>query len=244
MSAQYDEIAEDFQKSRGLAIFEVIGYTLMQHLGDVTGKTVLDLACGEGINARIIKQAGAARVVGVDESKEMIRLAEAEEAKEPLGIEYIQSSVQELGKVDEFDIITAVFLLNYATNREDLRQMCQVIYDNLKPGERFLTINDNGGEGARRPHAFRKYGFSYVPPEPMTEGSQIHFTLDTGFNTVEFDFSYLSRETYEWGLKEVGFKSVRWHPLMLPPHLEAEKGKEFWDYLFEISPVVLIECEK
>jgi predicted RNA methylase len=38
-------------------------------LGDLRGKNVIDLACGEGFFTRSITWAGAARVVGVDISK-------------------------------------------------------------------------------------------------------------------------------------------------------------------------------
>ena len=39
---------------------------------------MLDLACGEGIYARQFKRAGAASVMGVDVSREMIALTEAD----------------------------------------------------------------------------------------------------------------------------------------------------------------------
>src|SRR5262249_54174167 len=109
MSTQYDTMAEDYQKSKRLPIFEVIEHTLMTRLGDISGRAVLDLACGEKFNTKKLKQLGAGHTVGVDISEEMIRLARAQEAEQRLGIEYIRSSAQELGKIGEFDLVTAVF---------------------------------------------------------------------------------------------------------------------------------------
>ena len=43
------------------------------------------LACGCGYYTRRLKQHGVARVIGVDISSEMIRLAREHEQKEPLG---------------------------------------------------------------------------------------------------------------------------------------------------------------
>ena len=40
--------------------------SVYQFLGDVTGLSILDLACGTGYYARELRRRGAARVVGVD----------------------------------------------------------------------------------------------------------------------------------------------------------------------------------
>jgi 2-polyprenyl-3-methyl-5-hydroxy-6-metoxy-1,4-benzoquinol methylase len=55
-------------------------------VGPLEGTRVLDLACGFGFYTRLLKQEGAAQVVGVDLSPEMIRLARANEQAEPLGV--------------------------------------------------------------------------------------------------------------------------------------------------------------
>jgi SAM-dependent methyltransferase len=92
--AQYDEIAEQYKETTQLEIFRIISHTMSHWIGDVTGRSMLDLACGEGGGTRTIKQAGAGRVVGVDVSEEMIRLAREAEAKQPLGIEYLARAAQ------------------------------------------------------------------------------------------------------------------------------------------------------
>ena len=122
---QYDQIADQYKESKQLEIFRIISYTMSKWLGDITGRSVLDLACGEGDGTRAVKQVGAERVVGVDISEQMIRLAREVEAKQPLGIEYIVRAAQNLGRIGEFDVVTATFLLNYAQNREDLYDMAR-----------------------------------------------------------------------------------------------------------------------
>lgn len=47
---------------------------MIQLLPELAGKTVLDLACGTGRYARIANEHGAAQVIGVDNSLDMLRL--------------------------------------------------------------------------------------------------------------------------------------------------------------------------
>ena len=81
MSSQtYDTIAERYRDSKWLLFRHFIErYTVMTLLGDLHGRTVLDMACGEGVYARQFKRAGAAEVTGVDISPAMVALAEAQE---------------------------------------------------------------------------------------------------------------------------------------------------------------------
>ena len=75
-AAVYDEIAEEYKTSKQLPFRKHIeAFTLFELLGDLNSKSMLDLACGEGIYARQFKRAGASKVLGVDLSAEMIRLA-------------------------------------------------------------------------------------------------------------------------------------------------------------------------
>lgn len=63
----YDAIAERYRESKRLSFRQFVErHTLMTLLGDLRGRTVLDLACGEGIYARQFKRVGAAEVTGVD----------------------------------------------------------------------------------------------------------------------------------------------------------------------------------
>ena len=73
---QYDSIALAYQRSTQSPIRRYVeAYSFFQMLGDVRGRTVLDLACGEGFYSRQLRLRGARRVVGVDISPAMIELA-------------------------------------------------------------------------------------------------------------------------------------------------------------------------
>ncbi len=249
MSTQYDKFAEQY-KDAALRVTtrQLLEYNLQQWVGDVRGKSVLDLACGSGDFTRDYKRRGAARVVGVDISQEMIKLARQDEAQEPLGIEYIQQDVQTMGKIGTFDVVVAAFLLPYAQTREQLRQMCQTAYVNLKPGERFITLNNNPKmprEDYDQEAAYRKYGvFPWLPGGVLDEGAVVKWTVLSDGHQIEIETYHWSPATYEWALADGGFTDIQWHDLGLPPELSNPEDRAYWQYLMDHPGNIVIEGQK
>jgi 2-polyprenyl-3-methyl-5-hydroxy-6-metoxy-1,4-benzoquinol methylase len=144
MTALYDKIAKQYKASKRLPFREYVEwYSYNKLLGDISQKSVLDLACGEGFYTRRIKRKGAGTVVGVDISEEMIRLAKQQEQNHPLGVDYILGDVMALGRIGKFDLVVASYLLNYAQTKEHLLKMFQTIAANLKSGGRFVRNMDS-----------------------------------------------------------------------------------------------------
>lgn len=81
-------------------------------IGDVRDQLVLDVACGEGYNTRILARKGA-KVTGVDFSEKLIDLAKQEEAKEELGISYHVLDATDLKEFssNHFDLVTCFMAL-------------------------------------------------------------------------------------------------------------------------------------
>src|SRR5919108_209303 len=86
---------------------------IFRALGDVGGKSLLDLACGDGFYTRKFRRAAADPVVGVDLSPQQIAKARRIEEREPLGIEYLAADVVSLELEQRFDVVTAIHLLHY-----------------------------------------------------------------------------------------------------------------------------------
>ena len=121
MKTDYNQISIEYQLSKLQPWRKhVEAYTFFTLLGDVSNRSVLDLACGDGFYTRQLKLRGAAKVVGVDVSEKMIELAEKAEEKNPLGIDYIVQDVIGLRLGQTFDLISAAYLLNYAKTFEEL----------------------------------------------------------------------------------------------------------------------------
>ena len=89
-------------------------------IGNVRDKKVLDLACGEGYNARILAKKGAI-VAGVDFSERLIELARRLETKERLGITYYVSDAANMEKLpsNHFDLVTCFMALQDIEHYEE-----------------------------------------------------------------------------------------------------------------------------
>lgn len=105
-------------------------------LGNMLGRLVLDLACGEGYNTRILARKGA-QVTGVDFSEKMMELAEKEETKEKLGIHYLVADASDLSQLptNHFDIVTCFMSMQ---DIENLEKAVAEVARVLKRGGRFV----------------------------------------------------------------------------------------------------------
>jgi predicted TPR repeat methyltransferase len=113
---------------------------------------VLDIGCGEGYCARKFVQMGAASVVGIDISEEMIKRANARASPNEHyfhgnavssndiikhNINYLPKSVKVELKNGCFDLVAGVFLFNYLNISQMKTVMCDT-FRLLKPGGHFI----------------------------------------------------------------------------------------------------------
>jgi 2-polyprenyl-3-methyl-5-hydroxy-6-metoxy-1,4-benzoquinol methylase len=245
MDTDYDRIATKYKRAK-LQPWRahVERYTLLRLTGDLAGQAVLDLACGEGYYTRLLRQAGAARVVGVDLSHEMVGLADAQEALEPLGIEYRVGDAKALGAAGEFDVAVAAYLLNYAQTAEELTAMCRAVAGALKPGGRFVTVNNNPADPPENFGAGRPYGFAKRLVGELAEGTPVVWQFFLPGGALEVTNYYLSVATLEEAFRAAGLRQVRWHAPEVSPAGEAAFGREHWAAFLRQPPVAFITCVK
>ena len=241
MPTDYNAIADQYKRSKLTPWRRYIEqYTYFEILGDVTGLSVLDLACGEGFYSRLLRLHGAGRVVGMDMSDRMIALARAAEASEPLDIEYVVGDGRTFRTSETFDVVTASYLLNYAQTEAQLAEMCATIAAALKPGGRFVTVNNNPMQSPERFEATRPYGFIKSVSGELQPGTPITYTLFLENETFSFDNYYLSPEAHERALERAGLRDIEWLPPRLSPEWHGDPG--YWDAFFVDPSVVFLQA--
>jgi SAM-dependent methyltransferase len=97
----------------------------LRFVGDLRGRCVLDVGCGEGYNTRIWARAGA-RMTGIDIAPRMIALAREAEANEALGIRYEVASFLDLAMFGESSFEAAVSTMALMDGPEFPRAMAEI----------------------------------------------------------------------------------------------------------------------
>ena len=121
----YEQFAQDVYDDPPMA-------ALLQLIGDVRSRRILDLACGQGRVSRELARRGA-QVVGVDISPAMLERARAREADDPLRITYLHADVSSQTALlgERFDGVTCSFGLS---DIEDLDGAMTSVSRLLQPG--------------------------------------------------------------------------------------------------------------
>jgi toxoflavin synthase len=237
-------IAEQYQQARaqsGRSHIETD--SVLKLIGDVKGKRVLDVACGEGHFTRLLRRAGAAEVVGVDISERMIDLAREQEARQPLGIEYRVEDANTVAGQADFDLVVGVWLLVYAQTRAELVQMCRGLASRLSSGGRFVTVVSNPAVYGFDPLPdYRKYGFTLSLADRAVEGAPTKVILLLEDSTLEIENYYMPIAAYESALTQTGFRDFAVHMPEMSPGPDDEPG--YWDELLRCPTFLLLDCVK
>ncbi|MFE4591298.1 tRNA-dependent cyclodipeptide synthase [Streptomyces laurentii] len=217
LTAQYDEIAPDYTDvervfSTYRSLVEVP--SLLHALGPVEGASVLDIGCGTGAYARMLRQQGAAQVLGTDLSPGMVDTARRLEEADPLGVRYEVHDAADMPVLGAFDVAVAVAVLHYADSRETLARMLRRVRANLAAGGRFLAYVGN----PRLPSGTAQMnGLVVNRPDDPRDGDPSPLTIPTTPPTT-LPARYWSCETIEAALGETGFGQVVWEPMKgIPP---------------------------
>uniref|UniRef100_A0A7S2SFH5 Methyltransferase domain-containing protein n=1 Tax=Mucochytrium quahogii TaxID=96639 RepID=A0A7S2SFH5_9STRA len=188
----YKEYAKEYEKEKTrpwriyMERYSMMNTILSQNPTglDLSGKKVLDLACGEGIYSRMTAQMGADKVIGVDISQEMLDIASSHPSCSSSvalsTLEYRLGNCMSLDAMKctlsdmqegSFDIIICSWLFCNAKSTAEFSGFAEVIGFYLQPHTGFFLGTDNysladntlGGDYYAHTHGFYK-----KLPEDMT----------------------------------------------------------------------------
>ncbi|MCQ1580614.1 class I SAM-dependent methyltransferase [Streptomyces parvus] len=240
---QYDKIGEAFEGFKALPLThyaEVPSFLAL--VGDVRGRSVLDLASGTGFYSREFKRRGAAELLGIDISGEMVAAAREMERSEPLGVRYEIGDIAELPLLGStFDVALAVQLLNYAEDIQAMERMCRNVHRNLAPGGEFFILGQNPDYRFDGP-SLKKYGFlCEATGETGGTGPRVRVTalLDP---PIRIEANCPRRDVYEKCLRAAGFSDLTWVPLKISEAGRRAFDSEFWADHDANPPLEMLRC--
>jgi toxoflavin synthase len=224
---QYDDAQRDGRYEEGMARMAVYHRhcqdpVIFRALGDVRGKSLLDLACGDGFYTRRFRaECGADPVMGIDLSPKQIERAVAREQHERLGIDYRVADVLELELDRRFDVATAIHLLHYLENAEEIASTLRRIHELLDDHGYFVTMIANPEFDLDRHDAAdskTKFGYYFSLAE-SGNGGLLRFHPG-GFEKereLTVEFRRWERDFIDRAAADAGF-TPEWHA----PYISAE----------------------
>ncbi|WP_369779374.1 class I SAM-dependent methyltransferase [Streptomyces sp. R33] len=144
---------------------------------------------------------------------------------EAASIEYVVADAAKLPQMGPFDLATAVYLFNYATDRSALHAMFRSIRANLRDGGRLLAIVPNAG--AFPNVDWSPYGVRIV--DRVHEGDAP--LLKAQFLTqppADFEFREWAHADFAEAAVEAGFTTVGWQPNRTPP-ADGARDEAYWN---------------
>jgi SAM-dependent methyltransferase len=179
--------------------------SVLEVVGDVAGKDILDFGCGDGTYSRILKQRGARRVTGFDEAEGMLRHACDRESGEHLGIDFVSRLDPDLDH--RFDLVLGVYVLPYAADKSALEQMCASMKRLLRPGGRLVTLPIHP-EYVADPAYYACYGFSLTQTPAHEDGGEVRIELfHSGYGGTVTAW-YWSKASLDAALRAAGFEHI------------------------------------
>jgi SAM-dependent methyltransferase len=227
---QWDAIGALYEQVKHVPVGLAETASLTAALPDVVGKSVLDVASGTGYYTRLLRRLGAARVLGVDASAEMVAYARSIEEREHLGISYQQHDANELPVLGSFDVITAVWLFGFMEGEARLLDVARRLRANLVDGGTLVALFPNPDSFYESPPEYDKYGVTYKPSRSVSgrQGVRVRFLIEP---PIEFEGFFWPPGAVEAALTRAGFTDVQPQPTRVPQEALAERGPQFWEVL-------------
>jgi ubiquinone/menaquinone biosynthesis C-methylase UbiE len=228
----YDDIKDFFEEGmRNMAEYRLYCQDpiIFKGVGDLKGKSLLDLACGNGEYTRKFRLAGADPVIGSDLSQGMIDLALGHEETEPLGIEYIVDDVYNMKENRTFEVVTAIHLLHYMRHEVDLERALRSIYTLIKDGGKFVTLmaNPEFDLSKHDPQDSKtKMGYYFTKADPQN-GGEFNF-YPGGFDHIKLVFYRWHQSFIEKLAEKIGYSTVDWMEPFVSEAGLAKYGKEYF----------------
>ena len=134
LHTQWTESAQDWINDAQPVRTGMLDRWMLDSLGDIAGRTIIDIGCGEGRFSRLLSNLGAT-VTGVDLTEPFIQRARSLSTGET----YLQGNAENLDGIesDDFDIAVSYIVL---VDLQDYRSAINAAYRVLRPGGRFRRV--------------------------------------------------------------------------------------------------------
>ncbi|MBS3159038.1 class I SAM-dependent methyltransferase [Candidatus Woesearchaeota archaeon] len=203
--------------------------TVLSLLGQIKGKTIVDVGCGTGFFTNSIVQRGATHVYGIDISSESLKIARRNSVETRGTVEYILLDIFE-DKLPVCDSICFPFVLNLAKSVHDMLRALEICFFALRDGGNIVLVVDlpinNKSHSVLQKQ--KEFGAVKTLLGARKNGTSLQVDL---YNRKKKVYSFQSRfftsKCIEQCLSRAGFQNILWHSPII-----SKKGFEYMPDLF------------
>ena len=212
-------------------------HTILNLIGHLKNSSVLDIACGAGNYSRLFCELGAANVIGVDCSLEMIKNATLNTPKD-MPIEYLVANGENYCHSEKFDVVFHSYFLNHASTFDSLDSMGHSVSINLKKNGLMLGIVSMLG---MNPSGVADCCDFYINfQEALREGEEYSIFFRNQNEAIK-NFNW-SMESYEAALRKSDLTNINWHKPMY--RKTPLIGQENWSQLMNHPAFMAVTASK
>ncbi|RXG83962.1 class I SAM-dependent methyltransferase [Bradyrhizobium vignae] len=240
-AAQFDEFASLHENMTDWPLQKYIEVpSVLEVIGDVDGLSILDFGCGAGAYSRILKQRGAAYVVGYDPAPGMLNYARRRAEKEGINLSFVAHLHANMAA--QFDLVLASYVLPYAATKTELDSMCAEMAGLLRPGGRLISLSTHPAYNPH-PNWYEPCGFRLVvdnPENPYLEGGRIKVEFCKHGEQGGIFAWHWPAPSLESSLAQAGFRSLKWRELFVPTDAPLDQlPKELHAYLQSPHAIII-----
>lgn len=240
----FDKISNEFSSTVNQTKEFIRIPLFLKLVGDVKNKSVADFGCGDGFFTRILAQNFPKKVIGIDYSELMIKKATEKENANPLCIKYLTKDVRYLDIEEKFNIISSVYLLDYAQSKEDLLRMIKSVFNHLKDNGKFCAIVPHPNIQPMKDFEYERRVTSLNNKNIFEDGDILKCEIKKDYQFLEFNFYFWSKKTYDELLQGVGFKKIQWIEPLVSKEGINKFGKKYWDKFLKKPSSIGFICKK
>ncbi|MES2314470.1 MAG: class I SAM-dependent methyltransferase [Patescibacteria group bacterium] len=235
----YESLAKNYKKSdvKPDKQYSILP-TVLDMVGDCTGKRIIDVGCGSGFFTVPLAEQGALRVYGIDNSEAQLKLA-SEVSNRP-AVTYALRDIFTTSIAPQFDVIVVPFVANYARSTPILQHLFQRLHGGLSDGGKVVFVFDlpNG-------KSLQKFGATKMFLGPRADETPIEINLfKENKNICTLTCMYYTPETIERLLRTAGFTNINWHKPIVSLEGISAMGAEFWDGYTDDPELGYLTAEK
>lgn len=220
---------------------------VMDIIGSVKGKSLLDIGCGFGRYLEIFSKNSPLELVGCDISHHQIELCKKTIKNKNIDyyvLDFLEPNSPVILGQNKYDIVYSVFLILYMETLDKLHLFFENCYKCLKKDGKLLICTLDIPSALSYPEVFDVLG---LPTTPLTDDGkyvdgcpvEIKITEDCVVTSYYRDFNILKKL-----METVGFKNVKRADIVLDDIALQAFSKNELDIIKKSNILFLIEADK